>query len=180
VAYAKANPGKLDMANAGPGAQSHLAGALLTMATKVEVVHVPYKGASSVTAVMGTQSHVTFAPLPAVIGGINSGKLRPLAIGTKVRAALLPDIPTAIEGGLPGVEADNWYGFVTVAKTPKPLLDLLHGELVKALQSADVRQALSNQGLDLRVSSPGEFGAYIKSEFEKWAKVIKAAGLTAN
>ena len=111
---------------------------------------------------------------------VKAGKIRALAVTTARRSAVFPELPTVAESGLPGYEADNWYGFVTVAKTPKPLLDLLHGELVKALQSADVRQALSNQGLDLRVSSPGEFGAYIKSEFEKWAKVIKAAGLTAN
>jgi tripartite-type tricarboxylate transporter receptor subunit TctC len=126
------------------------------------------------------QVQVVFSSAATAVPQVKAGKIRGLAVTTARRSSTLPDLPTVAESGLPGYEADNWYGFVTVAKTPKPILDRLHNELVKALQTPEVRQALSNQGLDLKVSSQEEFGAYIKSEFDKWARVIKTAGIQAN
>ncbi len=181
TAFIKSNPGKLTYGSSGAGNAGHLATELYLNMIGGKAVHVPYKGGAPVMVdLIAGQVQLVFSSAATAVPQVKAGKIRALAVTTARRSAVFPELPTVAESGLPGYEADNWYGFVTVAKTPKPLLDLLHGELVKALQSADVRQALSNQGLDLRVSSPGEFGAYIKSEFEKWAKVIKAAGLTAN
>lgn len=181
TAYIKASPGKITYGSSGAGNAGHLATELYLNMIGGKAVHVPYKGGAPVMVdLIAGQVQLVFSSAATAVPQVKSGKIRALAVTTARRSAVLPDLPTVAESGLPGYEADNWYGFVTVAKTPKPLLDQLHGELVKALQSSDVRQALTNQGLDLRVSSPEEFGNYIKSEFDKWAKVIKAAGIAAN
>ncbi len=180
-AFIKANPGRITYGSSGAGNAGHLATELYLNMIGGKAVHVPYKGGAPVMVdLIAGQVQLVFASSATAVPQVKAGKIRALAVTTARRAAVFPDVPTVAESGLPGYEADNWYGFVTVAKTPKPLLDRLHGELIKALQSAEVRQALTNQGLDQRTSSPEELGAYIKSEFEKWAKVIKAAGLTAN
>ena len=180
-AHIKANPGKLTYGSSGAGNAGHLATELYLNLIGGKMVHVPYKGGAPVMIdLIAGQVQVVFASAATAVPQSKAGKIRALAVTTARRSNALPDLPTVSESGLPGYEADNWYGFVTVAKTPHPIIDKLHAELVKALQSADVRQALTNQGLDLKTSSPEEFGAYIKSEFEKWAKVIKQAGLAAN
>ena len=181
TALIKANPGKLTYGSSGAGNAGHLATELYLSMIGGKMVHVPYKGgAPAMVDLIANQVQVVFASAATAVPQVKSGKIRGLAVTTARRSSTLPDIPTVAETGLPGYEADNWYGFVTVAKTPKARLDRLHGELVKALQSAEVRAALNNQGLDLRVSSQEEFGAYMKSEYEKWAKVIRTAGLKAN
>ena len=111
---------------------------------------------------------------------VKAGKIRALAVTTLKRSTVLPDLPTIAESGLPGYEADNWYGIVTTAGTPRAVIDYLNTEILRALLSPDVKQLLFNQGLEVRTSTPAEFGAYMKSEFEKWARVIKEAGITAN
>ncbi|MEQ1772459.1 MAG: tripartite tricarboxylate transporter substrate binding protein [Burkholderiales bacterium] len=181
TAHIKANPTKLTYGSSGAGNAGHLATELYLNMIGGKMVHVPYKGGAPVMVdLIAGQVQVVFSSSATAVPQVKAGKIRALAVTTARRFTVLPDLPTMAESGLPGYEADNWYGFVTVAKTPKPILDRLHAELTKALQTADVRQALTNQGLDLRVSSPEEFGAYIKSEFDKWAKVIKTAGLSAN
>ncbi len=181
TAYIKASPGKLTYGSSGAGNAGHLSTELYLNMIGGKAVHVPYKGGAPVMVdLIAGQVQLVFASSATAVPQVKSGKIRALAVTTARRFTVLPDLPTVAETGLPGYEADNWYGFVTVAKTPKPLLDRIHSELLKALQSPDVRQALTNQGLDLRVSSPEEFGNYIKSEFDKWAKVIKAAGIAAN
>lgn len=181
TAHIKANPGKLTYGSSGAGNAGHLATELYLNVIGGRMVHVPYKGgAPAMVDLIANQVQVVFASAATAVPQVKAGKIRALAVTTQRRFSAMPEIPTVAESGLPGYEADNWYGFVTVAKTPKPILDRLHGELLKALQSAEVRQALSNQGLDLRVSSQEEFGAYIKSEYDKWARVIKLAGLQAN
>lgn len=181
TAHIKANPGKLTYGSSGAGNAGHLATELYLSMIGGKMVHVPYKGgAPAMVDLIANQVQVVFASAATAVPQVKSGKIRGLAVTTARRSSTLPDIPTVAETGLPGYEADNWYGFVTVAKTPKARLDRLHGELVKALQSAEVRAALNNQGLDLRVSSQEEFGAYMKSEYDKWAKVIRTAGLKAN
>ena len=155
IALARAEPGKLTYGSSGAGNAGHLAGELFKSMTKTEMVHVPYKGGA-----------------PA--------KIRALAVTTLKRSTVLPDLPTIAESGLPGYEADNWYGVVTTAGTPRAIIDYLNTEIVRALQSPEVKQLLFNQGLEVRTSTPAEFGAYMKSEFDKWARVIKDAGITAN
>ena len=180
-AFIKANPGKMTYGSSGAGNAGHLAAELYLNMIGGKAVHVPYKGGAPVMVdLIAGQVQLVFASAATAVPQVKSGKIRALAVTTTRRFTVMPDLPTMAESGLPGYEADNWYAFVTTAKTPKPLIDRLHGELVKALQSADVRQALTNQGLDLKVSSPQELGNYIKSEYTKWAKVIKAAGLSAN
>ncbi len=179
--YIKAHPGKLTYGSSGAGNAGHLAAELYLNMIGGKSVHVPYKGGAPVMVdLIAGQVQLVFASAATAVPQIKAGKIRARAVTTLRRFPVLPDLPTVAESGLPGYEADNWYAFVTTAKTPKPILDRLHGELVKALQSADVRQALTNQGLELKVSSPDELGHYIKVEFHKWARVIKAAGLLAN
>lgn len=181
TAHIKANPTKLTYGSSGAGNAGHLATELYLNMIGGKMVHVPYKGGAPVMVdLIAGQVQVVFSSAATAVPQVKAGKIRALAVTTARRFTVLPELPTMAESGLPGYEADNWYGFVTVAKTPKPILDRLHAELTKALQTADVRQALTNQGLDLRVSSPEEFGNYIKSEFDKWAKVIKTAGIAAN
>ena len=181
TAHIKANPGKLTYGSSGAGNAGHLATELYLNMIGGKMVHVPYKGGSpAMIDLIANQVQVVFSSAATAVPQIKAGKIRGLAVTTARRSNALPDMPTVAETGLKGYEADNWYGFVAVAKTPKPILDKLHGELVKALQSVEVRQALSTQGLDMRTSSQEEFGAYIKSEYDKWARVIKMAGLKAN
>ena len=178
TAYIRANPGKLTYGSSGAGNAGHLATELYLNMIGGKMVHVPYKGgAPAMVDLIAGQVQVVFSSAATAVPQVKAGKIRALAVTTARRESALPDLPTVAESGLKGFEADNWYGFVTVAKTPRPIINRLHAELVKALQSPEVRQALTNQGLDLKVSSPEEFGAYIKYEFEKWAKVIKDAGL---
>jgi tripartite-type tricarboxylate transporter receptor subunit TctC len=180
-AFVKANPNKLTYGSSGAGNLGHLATELYLSTVGGKMVHVPYKGgAPAMVDLIAGQVQVVFSSTATAVSQVKAGKIRALAVTTARRAAALPDIPTVAETGLPGYEADNWYGFVTVAKTPKPILDRLHAELIKALKSPEVAQAFANQGLDLKTSSPEEFGVYIKSEFDKWAKVIKDAGISAN
>ncbi len=181
TAHIKAHPTKLTYGSSGAGNAGHLATELYLNMIGGKMVHVPYKGGAPVMVdLIAGQVQVVFSSAATAVPQVKAGKIRALAVTTARRFTVLPDLPTVAESGLRGYEADNWYGFVTVAKTPKPIIDRLHAEFIKALQSPDVRQALTNQGLDLRTSSPEEFGAYIKSEFDKWAKVIKDAGISAN
>ncbi len=179
-AFTKANPNKLTYGSSGAGNAGHLATELYLTMVGGKMVHVPYKGgAPAMVDLIAGQVQVVFASAATAVPQVKAGKIRALAVTTVRRSNVLPDLPTVAETGLAGFEADNWYGFVTVAKTPKPIVDRLHGELVKALQSDDVKRILGTQGLDIRTSTPDEFSAYIRSEFNKWAKVIKDAGLSA-
>jgi tripartite-type tricarboxylate transporter receptor subunit TctC len=179
-AFIKANPNKLTYGSSGAGNAGHLATELYLTMVGGKMVHVPYKGGAPVMVdLIAGQVQVVFASAATAVPQVKSGKIRALAVTTARRSSALPDLPTVAESGLPGFEADNWYGFVTVAKTPKPIIDRLHGELIKALQSEDVKRILGTQGLDIRTSTPDEFAAYMKSEFNKWARVVKDAGLSA-
>jgi len=181
IALAKAEPGKLTYGSSGAGNAGHLAGELFSTMAGVHMVHVPYKGgAPAMVALLSGQIQLIFSSAPTAVPQVKAGKIRGLAVTTAKRSAVLPDLPTVAEAGLPGFEADNWYGIVTVTKTPRAVVERLHAEIVRALQAPDVTQLLLNQGLEVRTSTPEEFGAYMKSEFEKWAKVIKDAGLMAN
>lgn len=181
VALAKAQPGKITFGSSGAGNAGHLAGELFSSMAGVKMVHVPYKGgAPAMVDLMAGQIQLIFSSAPTAVPQVKAGRIRGLAVTTARRSVILPELPTIAEAGLPGFEADNWYGVVTTMKTPRAVIDRLNAEIVRALHAADVKQALLTQGLEVRTSTPHEFGAYMKSEFEKWAKVIKDAGIVAN
>ncbi len=181
IALAKAQPDKLAYGSSGAGNAGHLAGELFNSMAGVKMVHVPYKGgAPAMIDLIAGQVQLVFSSAPTAVPQVKAGKIRGLAVTTLRRSVILPDLPTVAEAGVPGFEADNWYGVVTTAKTPAAIVNRLHAELVKALQTPDVKQTLLGQGLEVRTSSPAEFGAYMKSEHDKWAKVIKDSGISAN
>ncbi len=181
IALAKAQPDKLSYGSSGAGNAGHLAGELFKTMAGVKMVHIPYKGgAPAMIDLIAGQVQLVFSSAPTAVPQVKAGKIRGLAVTTAKRSVILPELPTIAESGLPGFEADNWYGVVTTMKTPRPIIDRLHAEIVRALHLPDVKQALLTQGLEVRTSTPEEFGAYMRSEFDKWAKVIKDAGIMAN
>ena len=181
IALARAKPGTLNYASSGPGSMPHLAGELLKAAAKVDIVHVPYKGAApAVNDLIGQQVQMAFFDLPVLMPQVQAGKLKAIAVGSRERAPGLKDVPTTFELGYPQIEADNWYGMVAPIATPPAIVARLHQATVAALRDADVREKLSSQGLTLFGDTPDEFTAYIRAEIEKWGKVGKAAGLIAN
>ncbi len=178
AALAKAKPGQLTYGSTGAGSMPHLAFESFKIAAGVNILHVPYKGAAPVvTDLMGGQVQATILDVPVVLPHIRSGKFRALAIATGKRAATLPDVPTMTEAGYPAVNADNWYGFVVAAATPKDVLAKLHAGLVAALAAPETKQRLAVQGADTVGSSPQEFAAYVRSETAKWGKIVKTAGI---
>ena len=178
VALARARPGQLDYASSGSGSSAHLAGELFLNLTGVKMTHVPYKGGGpAVIALVGGQCSVGFATTPSVIGHVKSGKMRGLAVTSAQRSPSTPELPTLSEAGVAGYEAGTWYGFLVPAGTSKEIISRLHAESVKLLKLPDVRQRLDNAGFDPIGNSPEEFGAYIRSEIEKWGKVVRTAGV---
>jgi tripartite-type tricarboxylate transporter receptor subunit TctC len=181
IALAKAQPDKLSYGSSGAGNAGHLAGELFNRMAGIKMVHIPYKGgAPAMIDLLAGQIQLIFSSAPTAVPQVKAGRIRGLAVTTARRSVILPELPTIAEAGLPGFEADNWYGVVTTMKTPRAVIDRLNTEIVRALHTADVKQALLTQGLEVRTSTPQEFGAYMKSEFDKWAKVIKDAGIVAN
>jgi tripartite-type tricarboxylate transporter receptor subunit TctC len=180
IAYAGAHPGKLNMANAGAGTQSHLAGVLLASAAKLDVVHVPYKGGgASVGAVIAGESQVTITPAPAVVGHIRAGRLRALASGGKKRMSLMPELPTLMESGLPGFFSGGWIGLLAPKGTPKPIIDKLHAALVKAVNDPDTAKLMERTGGDPETDTPAEFAKFIDSEWKNFGNAIRIAKLKA-
>jgi len=181
IALAKAQPDKLSYGSSGAGNAGHLAGELFNGMAGIKMVHIPYKGgAPAMIDLLAGQIQLIFSSAPTAVPQVKAGRIRGLAVTTARRSVILPELPTIAEAGLPGFEADNWYGVVTTMKTPRAVIDRLNTEIVRALHTADVKQALLTQGLEVRTSTLQEFGAYMKSEFDKWAKVIKDAGIVAN
>lgn len=181
IALAKAQPGKLSYGSSGAGNAGHLAGELFNGMAGIRMVHIPYKGgAPAMIDLLAGQIQLIFSSAPTAVPQVKAGKIRGLAVTTAKRSVILPELPTVAEAGLPGFEADNWYGVVTTMKTPRAVIDRLNTEIVRALHATDVTRLLLAQGLEVRTSTPQEFGAYMKSEFDKWAQVIKDAGIVAN
>ncbi|MPM99496.1 hypothetical protein SDC9_146688 [bioreactor metagenome] len=181
IAYAKAHPGEVNFGSSGSGSSIHLSGELFKMMTKVDMVHVPYKGsAPAVTDLLGNQIAIMFDNMPSAISHVRAGKLRPIAVTTPKRSPELPDVPTIAEAGVPGYEATSWFGLFTTAGTPKPVVDKLSAALAKSLSSPAVRSKIKEQGGDVVSETPEQFAAFIKSESDKWAKVVKASGATAD
>jgi tripartite-type tricarboxylate transporter receptor subunit TctC len=179
IALAKTT--NLNAGSSGIGGTGHLAVELFNLQTGVKITHVPYKGGGpAMLDLLGGNIHLIFATAASSIGHIKAGKIRALAVTTSQRSALVPELPTVAEAGVPGFEANNWNGFLVPAKTPRPIIDRLNKELTAVLNSPDIKEALFKQGLDAAPGTPEEFGAYMRSEMAKWAKVIKAAGIKAN
>jgi tripartite-type tricarboxylate transporter receptor subunit TctC len=177
IALAKASPGKLSFASTGVASVGHLTGELINNLAGIRMIHVPYKGSGqAVTDILGGHVHVMFSGFSSTLAHIKSGKLRALAVTGAKRTPALAEVPTIAEQGFPGVEATAWYGVLAPAGTPKPVVTRLHGELVKVLKQPDVVQRLDGLGFEIVGSTPEQFGAYIKSEIVKWAKVVRASG----
>jgi len=178
IALAKAQPGKLVFASTGVGGMPHMAMELLELTAGIKLVHVPYTGAApAVNDLLGGHVQTMFADVPVLLGNIQSGKLHPLAIGSKKRLGSLPSLATTGELGMPQVEADNWYGLVAPADTPAPILAKLHAAAAEALHSPEVKDKLASQGAIAVGNSSDEFQAYVKSEIDRWGKVIAATGI---
>ena len=176
IALAKTKP--LNGGSSGVGGAGHLALELFNLQAGTKIVHVPYKGGGPAMAdLLGGNINLIFATAASAIGHIKSGKIRALAVSTAKRSGLLPDLPTVAEAGLKGFEANNWYGILAPAKTPRNIVDRLNKEVVAVLGLPDVKEFLFRQGLDVAPSTPEAFATYIKSEKAQWEKVIKAAGL---
>jgi tripartite-type tricarboxylate transporter receptor subunit TctC len=180
IAYAKANPGRVNMASAGTGAPSHVSGELFKMMAGVNMVHVPYRGGGpAVTDLLGGQVQVMFVPPPTSIEHIRSGKLRALAVTTATRSEALPDIPTVAEF-VPGYEASNWYGVGAPKGTPAEIIDKLNKEINACLADPKLRARLADLGGTALAGSPADFGKLIADETEKWGKVVKFVGIKAD
>jgi tripartite-type tricarboxylate transporter receptor subunit TctC len=181
IALAKAKPGQLNFASTGPGSMPHLAGELLRMSAKIDVVHVPYRGAApAMTDLLAQQVQMVFLDLPILLPQVQAGKVKPIVLGAKERVASLKDVPTTAEAGFPEILAENWYGMVAPAKTPPAVIARLNRIAVEAMRSPEVKEKLLSQGATLIGNSPEEFAAYLKSEIDKWGGVVKAAGIKPN
>jgi tripartite-type tricarboxylate transporter receptor subunit TctC len=177
IALAKANPGKINFASSGSGTSIHMSGEMFKMLTGVDIVHVPYKGSGpALTDLLGGQVSVMFDNLPPSMPHIKSGKLRALAITTTTRYPGLPDLPTMVEAGVPGYDSAAWFGIMAPTGTPREVVTRINAEVNKILALPDVRERFDQQGAIPSPGTPAEFGAFIKREIDKWAKVVKASG----
>jgi tripartite-type tricarboxylate transporter receptor subunit TctC len=180
IALAKSKPGKFNYATSGTGSPGHLAAELFKSMTKVDMVHVPYKGGGpALTDLIAGHVEIFVAVISTAVPQVKAGKARALAVTGAKRAAALPDVPTVAETGLKGYEATNWYGLVVPGATPRPIIERLHAATVKVLNMPDVQKALLDRGIDAAPSAPEEFAAHVRRENEKWVKVIKAVGIKA-
>ena len=180
VAYAKANPGKLNFASPGAGSGAHLACELLKIEAGIEATHVPYKGiAPAVNDLLGGQVQMMFAGISTVLQHVKSGKLVALAIASPKRNPQLPDVPTVSESGLAGFDVTSWYGIVVRAGTPPAVVQKVQRDMAEALQSADVQSRLAALGLEPVGNTPSEFDALIKAETKKWGAIVEKAGIKA-
>ena len=178
VALAKARPGKLNFASSGPGSMPHLAGELFKLTAKIDMTHVPYKGAApAVNDLLGQQVQMVFLDLPVLLPQINAGKLRPIAVGAPERVPSAPDVPTTAEVGMPDLLTENWYGMVAPAHTSPKIVAILNKAAVEAIKDSEVKEKLASQGAILVGDTPEQFADYIDSETKKWAMVIKEAGV---
>ncbi|MHB8772472.1 MAG: tripartite tricarboxylate transporter substrate binding protein [Syntrophales bacterium] len=180
IAYAKANPGKLNYASSGPGSIGHLAGELLSSMADIKLTHVPYKGSGpAVVDVLSGYVQMLLTSAATVMPHIKSGKLRAIALASQKRSVGAPEIPTMIESGLPGYVVSGGFGLLAPAGTPREIIKTLNAAAVKVVAMPEVRKRLANEGADPVGSTPEEFDAYIRADIEKWIKVVKKAGIEA-
>jgi len=178
VKVAKQKPGSVTYASSGIGGAGHLAGELLHVMAKIDIVHVPYKGGGpAAQGFLGKQVDSFFATPVSSIKQIQAGRARAIATTGAKRAKLMPDVPTVAESGYPGYEALNWYAYLGPANLPKEIVDALNQALVKALKTPEVLSAFDKQGLEAQPGTPAELAAYMKREYETWGKVVKQANI---
>jgi len=178
VALAKAQPGKLNFASAGIGGLPHLAGELFKLTAKIDIVHVPYRGAApAINDLLGQQVQLTFLDLPVILPQIKAGLLRPIALGAPERAPTAPDVPTTAEVGMPDLLIENWYGMIAPAGTPEKIVATLNRVANEAMNDPAVKAKLAEQGLTVAGDTPEAFRGFIDAETKKWAGVIKDAGV---
>jgi tripartite-type tricarboxylate transporter receptor subunit TctC len=180
VAFAKKQPGKLQYASAGVGSVTHLAAELFKYTAKVDMLHVPFKGAGPATIdVVGGHTSLLFGGLLATVPQIRSGKLRALGVGSLKRNPILPDVPAIAEAGVPGYETVNWFGLVAPTGTPSAIIERLHKEVTAVQDLPEIRKQFDNDGATVVRMSPGEFGAYMVADMNKWERVVKEGGIKA-
>jgi len=178
VALAKAKPGTLGFATPGNGSSQHLTGEMLMMAADIKLVHVPYKGAGqSIPDVIAGQVPMGIYGVLTISQHAKAGRLRMLAVTTSRRSSAYPDLPTLAESGLPGVDTSLWFGLIAPAATPKPVIGKIHDDVIAALKLPDLSERIASQGGDIVGDTPAEFAAFIAAESEKFAKIIKQAGV---
>ncbi len=181
ISYVKANPGKVNFGSAGGGSITHLAGELLKAEAKIDMVHVPYKGAApAVTDLVGGQVQVGIFDVPILLGHIRSGKLKALALTSAKRSQALPDVPTSAEMGYPNVTSDNWYGLVAPAATPQDILRRIHAAAAAALRSPAVVEQFARVSGVASPGTPQEYAAFLAAEQAKWSQIVSAIGFKEN
>ena len=177
IALAKKDPGKLNYASSGPGTPYHMAGELFKAMTGTNIIHVPHKSSGDMrSSVIGGHVHMMFDAITVMAQGVQSGQLIALGTTGKQRSAVMPNVPTVAEAGVPGYEATIWLGVLAPVKTPKPIIDKLNAEIVKVMNRPDVKEAWAKQGAVPMSMSPAEFDKYIRADIEKWAQVVKVSG----
>jgi tripartite-type tricarboxylate transporter receptor subunit TctC len=180
VKLARSEPGKLNYASAGNGSSNHLSMELFRRIAGVDLVHVPYKGSvPAVADLVGGQVDVMFDNVPNVLQQVNAGRLRALAVSSRQRSPLLPDVPTVAESGVPGFDVSVWFGVVAPAGTPAVIIDRLNGEMRRILAAPEVVRLFHDQGVEARGGSPSEFGAFLRAQTATWGKVVRDSGATA-
>ena len=178
IAFSKSRPGQINYGSSGVGTTVHLSAELFQYMTGVKWTHIPYKGAGPAVIELLAGHHVLyFGNVPSVIGHVRTGKLRSIAVTGAKRTTAAPEVPTVAESGIPGFLVTTWYGVSAPAKTPRPIIDRLNSEIVRALNSPDLKSRLTNDGADPVGNTPEQYTAFVENEIAKWGKVIKAAGL---
>ncbi|HEV7801403.1 MAG TPA: tripartite tricarboxylate transporter substrate binding protein, partial [Burkholderiales bacterium] len=181
IAYAKANPAKLNFASTGPASLAHLSGELFALSTGTKMVHVPYKGVgAALTDMLSGQIQLSFLSGGSVYSQVRTKKLKALAIASTSRAKMAPELPTMIEAGVPRFVVTQWHGMLAPHGTPRPVIDRLHKEIVKAVQRPEVIARLALDGTEPVASSPQEFAAHLRSEHDQWTRVAKAVHIRAD
>ena len=181
IDYAKSNPTKLSSASSGNGTPGHVGMELFKLMTNTQIVHIPYKGgAAGITATISGEVQLMMESLNSITPNARAGRVRALGVSGSKRVAVLPEVPTIAEAGVPGYEAIVWVGLLAPLATPREIINRLNAEIVKMLRQPEVEQLLQASGVDPTPTTPEEFGAYVKSEFDKWQKVVKESGATAN
>ena len=178
ISHAKAHPGKLNYGSSGPGSSPHLATELFLSMTGTQMAHIAYKGiAPAITALLADEVQFSLVPIAVGMPHVRSGKLRALGVAGRTRSSAAPELPTIAESGLPGFEVIGWWGVLAPAKTPRSAIDLLNRELRAALEAADVRRTLLDQGMDPAPGTPEQFGALIKTDMDKWGEIGRRLGV---
>jgi tripartite-type tricarboxylate transporter receptor subunit TctC len=178
IAYAKANPGKLNYGSTGIGTSSHLSGYMLCKRVGIDATHIPYKGADALNDLLVGRVQFMFATIPSVIQHIQAGKLTPIAMSSAKRSRSLPDVPTVIESGLPGFEAGSWFGFFAPKGTPEHIVTQLNRTVNEVLAVPWIEKQLIREGADPAGGTPAEFGQFVQREYEKWKLIVRESGAT--